>query len=160
MENVIHMLCAVSFFSALAINLTPEGKERRVMSFVCSVVLLAAVCKTVKEPDWDQYVLEKGLLHQREQEFLQQASARNNELQRIVMEKEMETYILNKALQLQIPLDSVSVTAQWSLEGLWLPYRLVLIGNADAESQARLSSVLEMELGVPRERQEWRTDGT
>ena len=159
MKNAIHMLCALSLFCALALNLTPEGRERRIMSFVCSVVLLASVFKTVKEPDWEFYALEKGQLRQREQDFLQLASERSNELQRIVIEKEMETYILNKAVQMQIPLDSADVTAQWSLEGIWLPYRLILIGNADADGRARLSSILEAELGVPGERQEWRTDG-
>ena len=74
MKNAIHMLCALSLFCALALNLTPEGRERRIMSFVCSVVLLASVFKTVKEPDWEFYALEKGQLRQREQDFLQQAS--------------------------------------------------------------------------------------
>ena len=160
MENAVSVLCLLSVFCALALNLTPEGKEKRVMSFVCAVVLLAAVFKNFREPDWELYALEKAEMKQREESFLDNAGRMRSELQRIVIEEECGAYILNKAHQLQIPLKAAAVTAQWNLEGLWVPYRAVLTGDGTDSERSRLSAVLEAELGIPQSRQEWRTDGS
>ena len=159
MDKTVSVLCLVSVFCALVLNLTPEGKERRVMSFICSVVLLAALFQNIREPDWELYALERAELRQREESFLENAGEMRSELQRVVMEEECGTYILNRAHQMQIPLDAAAVTAQWEMEGLWIPYSAVLIGEVGEEERGRLSAVLEAELGIPRSRQEWRADG-
>ncbi len=160
MEKAVSVLCLLSVFCALALDLTPEGKEKRVMSFVCALVLLAALVRNIREPDWELYALEKAEMKQREESFLNNAGEMRSKLQRIVIEEECGAYILNKARQLQIPLKAAAVTAQWDLEGLWVPYSAVLTGDAAETEKSRLSAVLEAELGIPPSRQEWRTDGT
>ena len=159
MEKIVKTLCVLSVFCALVTNLMPEGREKRVMRFVCSVVLLSALFRYVREPDWDTLALESARLRQREEAFLQDAERIRDELQRTVIEDECRTYILNKARQMQIDLEDVSVTAQWSMEGIWVPHRAVLTGKTEEQQKNLLSSILETELGIPRSRQEWRTDG-
>ena len=159
MERVVRILCVLSAFSALAINLTPEGREKRVMRFVCSVVLLSALLRHVQEPDWDTWAQESVSIRYREESFLQDVDKLQENLQRTVIEDKCRTYILNKAGQMQINLEDVSVTAQWSMDGIWVPHSAVLIGQADEQEQSLFISILETELGIPRCRQEWRTDG-
>lgn len=160
MDKAIRMLCVLSVFCALAMNLIPEGRERRVMSFVCSVVLLASALRYAREPDWEIFALETAQLRQREKVFLENAEQLTDQLQRVVIEEECETYILNKARQMQIDLASVEITAQWSMEGLWIPYSAVLTGETGDERRALFSALLESELGIPSTRQEWRSDGS
>ncbi len=160
MEKLVRTLCALSVFCALAVKLTPEGREKRVMRFVCSVVLLSALFRFAGEPDWETLAQEAARLHRRENSFLLDAGKLSDELQRTVIEDKCRTYVLNKAGQMQLELEDVSVMAQWSMEGLWIPHSAILFGELEEQEKALLATVLEMELGIPRSRQEWRTDGT
>ena len=159
MEKNVRLLCMLSVFCALATQLCPEGREKRVLGFVCSVVLLSALFRSVRQPDWDSLALEAALLHQREEAFLQDAGDLGRELQRTVIEEKCEAYIRNRAGQIQIDLEEAAVTAQWSLEGIWVPHSAVLFGDVGERERAQLAALLEAELGIPRSRQEWRTDG-
>ena len=159
MEKTVRLLCMLSVFCALATQFCPEGREKRVLGFVCSVVLLSALFRSVREPDWDSLALEAARLHQREEAFLQDAGDLGRELQRTVIEEKCETYIQSRAGQIRIDLEEVSVTAQWSLEGIWVPHSAVLSGKAGERERALLAGILENELGIPQSRQEWRTDG-
>ncbi len=159
MEKTVRLLCMLSVFCALATQLCPEGREKRVLGFVCSVVLLSALFRSVRQPDWDSLALEAALLHQREEAFLQDAGDLGRELQRTVIEEKCEAYIRNRAEQIQIDLEEAAVTAQWSLEGIWVPHSAVLFGDVGERERAQLAALLEAELGIPRSRQEWRTDG-
>lgn len=159
MEQTIRLLCVLSVFCALAMHLCPEGREKRVLGFVCSAVLLSALFRSVREPDWDSLALEAARLHQREDAFLQDAGELGRELQRTVIEEKCETYIRNRAGQLQIDLEDVSVTAQWSLDGIWIPHSAVLSGEAGERERELLAGLLETELGIAGSRQEWRSNG-
>ena len=152
MEKTVRLLCMLSVFCALATQLC-------VLGFVCSVVLLSALFRSVRQPDWDSLALEAALLHQREEAFLQDAGDLGRELQRTVIEEKCEAYIRNRAGQIQIDLEEAAVTAQWSLEGIWVPHSAVLFGDVGERERAQLAAILEAELGIPRSRQEWRTDG-
>ena len=159
MERLVRMLCVLSVFCALVVNLTPEGREKRVMRFVCSVVLLSALFRYVQEPDWDTWALEAAQLRRREEAFLQDAGNLHEELQRTVIEDKCRAYILSKARQMRIDLEDASVKAQWTMEGIWVPHSAVLSGQATEQERTLFSSVLETELGIPGSRLEWRTDG-
>lgn len=159
MENTVRLLCVLSVFCALAMNLTPEGREKRVMSFVCSVVLLFSLFRSFREPDWEIWASEAAQLRRREEGFLQDAERLEDELQRTVIEDKCRTYILNKARQMQIDLEDASVAVQWSMEGIWVPHSAVIFSKASEGERALFSSVLETELGIPVSRQKWRTDG-
>lgn len=160
MENCIRILCVLSVICSLALNLTPEGKDKQVMRFACSIVLLSAILSSFQAPDWEHYALETAKLREREQRFLQNAGEMEQELQRSVIEEAYGTYIRNKAGLLQIKLEDASVTAQWSLEGLWVPHSAVLRGAVEEQDRALFSALLETELGIPRERQRWISDGS
>lgn len=159
MEKSIRVLCVLSVFCALVLDLSPEGKEKRVMRFACSIVLLAAVLRCFQAPDWEFYTLEAAQLREREQRFLQNAGEMEQQLRRSVIEEAYGTYIRNKAEQMKIDLADAAVTAQWSMEGLWVPHSAVLRGGASEQERNRLSALLEAELGIPRERQRWISDG-
>jgi hypothetical protein len=153
MEKTVRLLCMLSVFCALATQLCPEGREKRVLGFVCSVVLLSALFRSVRQPDWDSLALEAALLHQREEAFLQDAGDLGRELQRTVIEEKCEAYIRNRAGQIQIDLEEAAVTAQWSLEGIWVPHSAMLFGDVGERERAQLAAILEAELGIPRSRQ-------
>ena len=49
----------------------------------------------------------------------------------------------------------MNVQAQWSLEGIWVPYSAEIYAPDIGSAKAALESVIENELGIPAERQMW-----
>jgi hypothetical protein len=76
-------------------------------------------------------------------------------LNRLVIEREYETYIMDKANELEIRLSEVEVEAQWNLEGLWMPYEVSITGKCSDKDKNQLSAVISANLGIPYERQRW-----
>ncbi len=159
MNNSIRMLCALSAFCGVALSLSPAGKGKRVMSFVCSVVLLAGVVNLLREPDWESYALEAARLKQREEAFLESSTEIVRQLDRRVIEEKCESYILDRARQKQLPLQEAGIVAQWSMEGIWIPFEAKLKGNLSSGQREEIAGMIESELGIPRSRQEWRENG-
>ena len=159
MESGIRELCAISVICGLLYRLTPEGSARRAMSFVCSVVILACVADGVRGLDLDVYALELSQNREREQAFLARATETRDALDRMVIEREYAAYILDTARQQRIPLQSAEVLAEWSVEGLWVPYSVKLYGTAGKEERQLLGERIQADLGIPRTRQEWTGDG-
>ena len=53
-----------------------------------------------------------------------------------------------------MPLEALEITLRWSTEGLWIPE--AVRGRLSTEQgRETLGSVLETELGIPAQRQEW-----
>lgn len=159
MSAVIRLLCALSVLCGLAQSLSPEGNGKRVLSFVCSVVLLAGLVRGLHGLNWESYALETGQLRQREEAFLQHSEAVSRTLDRTIIEREYAVYILDMAAKTGVELQSVKVSAQWSLEGLWLPWAAVLYGDPESAERDLLEARIEADLGIPRERLEWRANG-
>ena len=54
----IRQLCALSILCGAALSITPEGAVKRVMSVVCSVVLITAVAQNITRFDFADYSLQ------------------------------------------------------------------------------------------------------
>ena len=158
MENLIRALCALSIFCGAVQSITPEGRAKKGMRFVCAVVILAFAVNAVNNLDLEDYALELALQREREEEFLRSSEEMRNSLERIVIESEYAAYVQDMADRMQIPVRNVDVQAKWSLEGLWVPYSARMEGTLDLAERQRLSALIEAELGIPMHRQEWRTD--
>ncbi len=158
MEGLIRQLCALSILGGVALSLTPEGSGRRVMSFVCSLAMLSCVLGGIKTLDWDTYSMEISRYREREQAFLEQSGEIRDDLDRRVIEAECRAYVLEQAVRLGTLVQDASVRVEWSTEGLWVPYAATVYGDLTEQEKGRLAQLLETELGIPRERQEWNDD--
>ena len=147
MAALLKRLCVLSVFCGAARQLAPEGSARKGLELACSVALLACALSGFRELDLTQFTLETARYHEREQEFLTQSEQTRDALYRRVIEAEYAAYIEDRAAQLGLTL-TVSVTAQWSLEGLWLPYTVTLTGEAEEQARASLARAIEAELGI------------
>ena len=67
---------------------------------------------------------------------------------------------MDKAAELSIEPRSVSVGAVWSREGLWVPYSASIVLSEESDAVRELSGLIEAQLGIARERQEWRIEGS
>lgn len=155
MGSAIQQICALSVICGLLFRLAPEGTVRKAMGFACSVVLLACLVQAIKGLNLDTYALQISQYREREQEFLAHSMETRDALDRLVIEREYGTYIMDTARLLQVPLQSAEVEARWSTEGLWVPYAVKLNGEPDEEGKVALTSRIQTDLGIPAERQTW-----
>lgn len=152
----IRQLCALSILCGVAMSITPEGSVKRIMSIVCSVVLISAAVEPITRIDFDVYSLELAKYSERESQLISRSEDMNDRLNRLVIEAEYESYILDKANKLSISEISADVTAYWSVEGFWVPETVEIICRCDEQQQRLLADTIEAELGIPAERQQWR----
>ncbi len=84
-----------------------------------------------------------------------QAETAARESMAVLIKQKCETYILDKAQQLGL---TIRVEVGLSEEGAYpVPEKAVLIGYASSVQQQTLSNIISNDLGIPYQRQEWRT---
>lgn len=154
-QESIRQLCAVSIFCGAAINITPEGGVRRIMQLLCTAALTMAILSPIKEIDFDIYALETARLREAETAINESAERIDDRLNRAVIEEQCEEYILDKAEELGANVSGVNVQAQWSLEGIWVPYSAEINALDIGGAKAALEGMIQNELGIPAERQMW-----
>ena len=152
-------LSCTALVCAAAMALIPPGRVKKAARLVCGLALALALISPLQEPDMSSYSLElsryRALLEEKEQAV----SQTNSRLERAIIEEECAAYILDKAQVLGLDAESVTVGVKWGDEQqLWYPYEAKLDIRGDSDAAARLSRVIESELGIPAERQDWNSD--
>lgn len=155
MGESIRILCALSVLCGAALSLCPEGGVKRVLNIACSAALLCVIIQPISEFDYSVYALELAKNRQQEDALISAGTEFSDSLNRLVIEERYEAYILDKAEKLGLEMSGVSVTAEWSMEGLWVPSSAELRCAENEALRRELSGILEAELGIPAERQQW-----
>ena len=148
-------ICAASVFFGLALMLLPEGRQRRVASMCVTAALVLMMLGLFRSFKWDSYAVSLAEMRSAADGISSDAEARSRALSRLVIEQECEEYIMDKAADLSLAVRSVEVGAGWSREGVWVPERVSIVLPEDAEGRKSLARLIEAELGVPEEYQEW-----
>jgi len=139
--------------------LTPEGRVKEVVRLLCGVAVSAAILSPLIDMDYSSF--SKGLAEYRLEAESLTASAEeeSKNLNRTYIEEKCQAYILDKAASCGVKLISVRVRAQWSTDGYWYPVYAEISAQADEIKTDRIKSIIEAELGIPRENQRWTDEG-
>ena len=151
-------VCAASLFFSLALCLLPEGREKRIASLCATAGLVLMLLNLVKATNWDDYALSLAELRRSADTISSAADAQSRSMNRLVIERECEEYIKDKAGELALPVKSVTVAAVWNDAGVWVPHSVVITLAEDGAGRGRLASLLEAQLGIVEARQEWRIE--
>lgn len=155
MKQWLTAVVGASLLSSIALALTPPGRVKYVTRLVCGLVCALAIASPVLEIDIDKLAVSMAEYQQQAQMVTEQAEEDAKMLERTYIEEECEAYILAKATEADAAVNGVSVSARWDDEALvWYPWQAAL----DGPYNEALSKILEAELGIPRQRQEWSGD--
>ena len=156
MRQWIIGIAAASLLSSIALAITPEGRVRQVTKFVCGLMCALAIASPVLKLDMDALAAGLAAYRERASQTVQQSEEETKMLNRTYIEGEYAAYILGKAAEADIQADGVLVTARWDEDSLlWYPWQVTV----DASYDSGLAGLIEAELGIPRERQDWRDAG-
>ena len=153
-------ICTASVFFGLALSLLPEGRERRVASLCVTAALVLMLLGMFRTFRWDSYAVSLAEMKSSADAISADAQEERRELSRRVIERECGEYIMDKAADLSLTLRSVKVSARWSREGVWVPERVSIVLVQDAPGREKLASLIEAELGIPKQIQEWSIEGS
>ena len=159
MAEVLHswittVICTAAF-CAVAISMMPKGRVLSAVKIICGVVMVFAILKPIADIDFDEYSKQLTKYNDNASELIGSAEDYNDKLNRLYIEEHCEAYILDKAESVGVKLDSVSVSAEWSTEGYWYPVSADIRHALSDELVNRLSTSIEAELGIAKERQAW-----
>ena len=153
LRSWILSMTGTALICAAALRLTPEGRVKGVVRLVCAVCMAAALLRPLLGAALvEAYPLELARYRAQGAAIAGAGTDIRRELDRDIIERETEAYILDKARAMGAELTAVHVAMRWSTEGVWLPEAAELTGPYNAA----LSRLLEAELGIPRAAQNWR----
>ena len=155
MIELVEKLCVLSVFFGLAMSLMPEGTVKKMAPAVAAAAMLLCLMDSTSSVDTDGLVLDIARYRELSETLTMDAEALHERLDRNLIEQECQTYIENKAEELGLQELTVRVAAEWSAEGFWLPESVCIEGQWSMQEKERLSQMIESQLGIPTQRQEW-----
>lgn len=146
-------VAAASLLTSLLPALLPKGKIQKVESFIGSLVLILTILSPVVKLNASS--IRKAM--ESYQIDLQDTQRGVEKKSRGVLEElisqRCEEYIWDKAAQMGLQLE-IEITVGENSD-IPVPVSASMVGVCSQEDQAVLSKILEEELGIPRNKQEW-----
>lgn len=151
----VRSIAAAALISSVALAITPKGKVQRVLKAICGVLVIIAVISPIANGSVSEISLDLAQYRASADKIVGNAETANMNLSRTIIEQDLEEYILDKAKEMGAPDLQVDISSVWSDDGYWYPYQVTLTGEVNAPNRSKLSAVIESELGIPIERQNW-----
>ncbi len=152
LRSWILAICGTALIWGIGMGVAGE-KGKKVLGVIGGFAVMAAMLSIAGDVDAlgigmyvDRYRDEAG-------EIVEEAERQARGETSFIIEERCEAYILDKAGELGVELQGVTVTAKWSGDGFWYPDRCALRGVESRE----LSRAIEAELGIALENQTWST---
>lgn len=155
MNELVEKLCVLSVFFGLALSLMPEGIVKKMAPAVGAAAMLLCLMDGIAAVDTDGLAMDIARYRELSETLTMDAESLHKRLDRSLIEQECQTYIENKAEELGLRGLSVRVAAVWVAEGFWLPESVSIEGQWNEKEKGRLSQMIESQLGIPMQRQEW-----
>lgn len=148
-------IAGAALVCAAAMVLTPKGRVKNVLKFICGIVLLCSMLNPIIKRNFQFLSMDMSQYRIKADEIAQDAQQSQNNLSRTIIENKLKAYILDKAKSLDAEIQDVSVSVKWGDEGCWYPYEARLRCNIPQKEMNLISNAIESELGIPKERQYW-----
>lgn len=147
-------LIAASVLSAVCTQLGGRGATKKVMDFVCGILMLSVLLSPMLHADREAFADALSNYRAAAAALTEDAEEREKQLLRTYIEQKCGAYILDEAEAIGAALSEVTVRAVWRGES-WIPWEAQLRGTITAEQRAVLGACMESQLGIPPERQRW-----
>jgi len=154
-SDMLRELCIMSVICAIACSLSPEGPVKRLLGVCCSVILMLTALKPVGEFDIENFAGFQAKYRELESFLHEDTEIISSSLNRLVIEEEYRTYIMDKAEKEGIEISQISLELDWHPEGFWMPSEVCLMSEEEAEKLTEFSLILVSEFGISEDRIIW-----
>ena len=147
-------MCATSLVYGAVMFLSPEGSVKKVARIVCTLALVSMLLNAFSGFEYMSYFSELASYKERERQIVDAGKEFGDNLNRLVIEEQYETYILDKATELGLEIKQVKLQMRWDSNGFWIAESVEM----NCGYSAQLAEYIERELGVAKQRQLWIED--
>ena len=153
MKTYLLTVVAASFLYSLIANFLTNGKCKKILSFIGTLLMTVTVLSPLAKLDATKMSKAIAELQLETEEWKTGVDIQNRELIGVLIKQKSEAYVLDKAEAMEVAL-SLEITLQDD-GGYPYPYRISIDGTWTEEEKHKLSIMISEDLGIPAERQEW-----
>ena len=150
-EYVLGILAA-AMICGIVLCFAEKSKEGPLLKLICGLVLTFSLVEpilNVRSGDWESL----GIDFQADaKEAAEEGKALGENKVRMLIKQETEAYIMDKARDMDL---HIRVEVILSDQALPTPEAVTITGTLPPYGKAKLSRMLQEELGIPRENQTW-----
>ncbi len=146
-------LTTAAVLAALVRRLAPEGGTGRAARLGAGLLILLTAFGPLAQVDTVSAAERLARSGFSDPLSTEDFSVETNNLLSGLISQEAETYILDKAREMGLTL---SVCVETRVEDTYpVPWSVTIRGSPTQQQQTQLSGIIDQELGIPKERQEW-----
>jgi stage III sporulation protein AF len=149
-------IVATAMILAIVQSIITIPKLKRVVLLAGGAVLLLTVLSPLVKLDLKEFTFSADSLFPETASEMNGMQEKNTQNVDTVIKQETEAYILDKADTLGAVI-AVEVTVEENEEGIRCPYSATVTGMVSGAQKDTLSRYMSDELGIPAERQVWKT---
>ena len=153
----VRTLAVGAVFCAAVLLLIPEGREKRAVKLACAAMLTVLLIRPLKELDAQKLTELLTAQKRRGDAISLETDDLSMELLSGIIREETEEYIWDAARRLGISELGIRLRLKSGGE-MPYPWSVELTGQVTEIQKEELSLLLEGELGIPQERQNWSPD--
>ncbi len=158
MREAFRAVIWLSVFSGVILLLCPEGGVKRVLSVLCTSALALSILPAVNTlgVEWETEAMEQNWASQ---QIEAQGAAAGSQLQQMFIQSEVETYLSDQAVALGIGELRIRIETRQNTDGFWIPWASAVEEPLEPWQKDALGRMLQEDLGIPPERQNWNEYG-
>ena len=148
MKSWMMAIMCVSIITCIAMNISPEGRTKSAVRFVCSLTMMLALLSPIARLDMDSF--RGGIWRYRNEAMHRAEEIEKTDagISRLFIQEECESYIMKKGTELGADIGKAKVSMRWSEDGYWYPVKAEIVSPAPSEGDDRLKNVIISELGI------------
>ena len=148
-------LVGAGIITSICMTITPDGKVKKVVSLVCSLLIILMMINPVIGFDYGSFAQNYAQFRAEAAAITRESAEFNEKLTGLIIAEACSAYILDKGTELGIHDLSVDVSVRLRDDGYWYPYAARLRTAADKQLRDRLGVIIETDLGIPQEELIW-----
>lgn len=145
---------AISLFRSLILTIIPKGNINRIVSFLLMLLFVTVVVSPGLRIQTDTLAKSIAELRIESEQEGSGIEIKNREIIAKLIKDECEAYILDRARAL-----GLDITAEIEMnnnEDYPFPEMVIITGSISERDQNYISQIIENDLGIPIEKQEWK----
>ena len=155
MQHHILELSVIAVVCGAVMSVIPEGGTKKVSQILSTAILIMSILNLAGETNLEDYVSRASDLNELENAFSENFEESEQDLTCLVIKDRCIEYIMDKADEYDIKLSDVRIQMYQSQEKEYIPYSIDIIGQWENLSKNDMAELIDLELGIPQERQYW-----
>lgn len=151
-QYLVSLICAAILSGIIISLLGKTGTQAAVGKLLCGIFLTITLLRPWASVQLDAFGEYLTAFSSDAEILIEQALVYSDDAQQEIIKAEVESYILDKAASLEV---EITVNVELQKSQPQIPCAVTIYGAVSPSAKASLQQMLEEELGIPKEAQQW-----